>query len=182
MFTLTKNNVFVGKGYAIDGMLKLNLKINKIASSAYMLSSINVWHARLFHIDKRLISNISWLNLIHKLSLHDFEKCACCSQTKITKTSHKSVARVTEPLKLIHSNLRKFDGTLFRNSKRYVITFINDSFDYTFIYLLKNKSDVYDMFKVFITEIENQELRDFVVIEELNMIQLSSMSFITQKE
>ena len=38
----------------------------------------------------------------------------------------------------------------------YVITFIDDCSDYTFIYLLKNKSDVLDMFKVFTIEIENQ--------------------------
>ncbi|KAL0539363.1 hypothetical protein IC582_023574 [Cucumis melo] len=155
-FTLTKNNVFVGKGYAIDGMFKLNLEINKIASSAYMLSSFNVWHARLCHVNKRLISNMSRLNLIPKLSLHDFEKCVCCSQAKITKTLYKSVTRVTEPLELIHSDLCEFDGILTRNSKRYVITFIDDCSDYTFIYLFKNKSDAYDMFKVFVTKIENQ--------------------------
>ncbi|KAA0046026.1 putative Polyprotein [Cucumis melo var. makuwa] len=118
LFTLTKNNVYVGKGYATDGMFKLNLEINKIASSAYMLTSFNVWHARLCHVNKRLISNMSRLNLIPKLSLHDFEKCACCSQAKITETSHKSVTIVTGPLELIHSDLCEFDGTLTRNSKR----------------------------------------------------------------
>ena len=45
---------------------------------------------------------------------------------------------------------------LTRNSKRYVITFIDDCSDYTFIYLLKNKNDVLDMFKVFTIEIENR--------------------------
>ena len=45
---------------------------------------------------------------------------------------------------------------LTRNSKRYFITFIDDCSDFTFIYLLKNKSDSFDMFKVFVTEIENQ--------------------------
>ena len=38
----------------------------------------------------------------------------------------------------------------------YVISFIDDCFDYTFIYLLKNKSDVLDVFKVFVTKLENQ--------------------------
>ncbi|KAL0534481.1 hypothetical protein IC582_028772 [Cucumis melo] len=156
LFTLTKNNVIVEKGYATDGMFKLNLEINKIASSAYILISFNVWHARLCHVNIRLISNMSRLNLILKLSLHDFEKYACCSQAKITKTSHKSVTRVTEPLELIHSDLCEFDGTLTRNSKRYVITFIDNCSDYTFIYLFKNKSDAYEMFKAFVTEIENQ--------------------------
>ena len=89
IFTLTKSNVFVGKGYAIDDMFKLNLEMNKKISSAYMLSSFNIWHARFFHINKKLISNMSRLNLILKLSLHELEKCTCFSQDKITKTSYK---------------------------------------------------------------------------------------------
>ena len=74
---------------------------------------------------------------------------------RITKTLHKSVTRVAEPLELIHSNLCEFDDTLTKNSKRYVITFIDGRSNYTFIYLLKNKNDAFDMFKLYITEIEN---------------------------
>ena len=99
---------------------------------------------------------MSRLNLIPKLTLHDLEKCACCSSTKKTKTSHKSVARVTKRLELIHYDLCEFDDTLTRNTKRYVITFIDDCSNYNFIYLIKNKGDVFDIFKVFVTEIEIQ--------------------------
>ena len=91
-----------------------------------MLSSFNIWHVRLCHVNKRLIGNRSRLNLIHKLSLHEFEKCACCSQAKITKILNKSVIRVTQPLELIHYDLCEFDDMLIRNSKRYFITFIDD--------------------------------------------------------
>ena len=66
-------------------MFKLNLEINKSLSFAYTLFFFNVW--RLCHVNKRLISNMSRLNPIPKLSMHEFEKCACCSQAKITKTS-----------------------------------------------------------------------------------------------
>jgi len=93
--------------------------------------------------------------MIPKVSLNDFEKCEFCSQAKITKKSHKSVVRESEPLDLIHSDLCEFDGILTRNRKRYFITFIDDCSDYTYVYLLKNKSDALDMFKVFVTEIEN---------------------------
>ena len=118
LFTLTKNNVFLEKSYANDSMFKLKLEMNKKMFSAYMLSTFNVWHARLYHVNKRLISNISKLNLIVKLSFHEFEKCTCCSKAKIIKTFHKSVTRVTEPPELIHYDLCEFDGILTRNSKR----------------------------------------------------------------
>ena len=101
---------------------------------------------------------MSSLGLIPKLSLNDFEKCDFCSQAKITKQSHKSVLRESEPLNLIHSDICELDSTLTRNGKRYFITFIDDCSDYTFVYLMKNKNDALDMFKEFVTEIENQKI------------------------
>ena len=38
----------------------------------------------------------------------------------------------------------------------YFITLIDDCFDFTFIYLLKNKSDAFNMFKVFVIKVGNQ--------------------------
>jgi len=85
MYTITKNGIFIGKRYAIDGMFKLNIDMNKIYSSAYMLCDFIIWHARLCHVNKRVISNMSSLGLIPKLSSNAFEKCQFCSQAKIEK-------------------------------------------------------------------------------------------------
>jgi len=155
MYSITKDGVFVRKGYATDGMFKLNI-MNKISSSAYMLCDFIIWHARLCHVNKRIISNMSGLGLIPKLPYNNFEKCQFCSQAKITKESHKSVTRETEPFDLIHSDICELDGNLTRNSQRYFITFIDDCSDYTYVYLMKNKSEALDMFKIFVKEIENQ--------------------------
>ena len=99
---------------------------------------------------------MSSLGLIPKLPLKDFEKCESYSQAKITKTPHKSVIRVSEPLDLIHSDICEFEGILTRNGKRYFITFIDDCSNFSYVYLLKNKSEAIDMFKIFLSEIENQ--------------------------
>ena len=72
LYTLSKNNVFVGKGYATDGMFKLNVDAKKIVSSTYMLCLFSIWHARLCHVNKRLRKNMSNLDMIPKLSLNDF--------------------------------------------------------------------------------------------------------------
>ena len=92
----------MGKGYACDGMFKLNVENNKTStSSVYMLSSITFLHARLCHINSRYVGMMSSLGLIPRLS-KDFEKCETCSQAKITKRPHKSVVRNIELFKLIH--------------------------------------------------------------------------------
>jgi transposase InsO family protein len=46
--------------------------------------------------------------------------------------------------------------TCLKNGKRYFITFIDDCSDYTYMYLMKNKSNAFHMFKLFIKENETQ--------------------------
>ena len=155
-YVITKKILFVGKGYACNGMFKLNVENNKASTSlVYMLSSINFWHARLSHINSRYVRIMSSLGLISRLS-KDFEKCETCSEAKITKRPHKSVVRNTVLLELIHSDLCAFEGILTCGGNRYIITFIDDFSKYTIVYLLKNKSDAFENFQNFLKEVENQ--------------------------
>ncbi|KAK2372890.1 CBL-interacting serine/threonine-protein kinase [Trifolium repens] len=159
LYTITKNGMFVGKGYATDGMFKLNVDLNfnnNIPTSVYSVCDFKIWHSRLCHVSMRAISNLSNLGIIPKFNFNKVEKCEFCSQAKITKKSHKSVIRESAPIDLIHSDICELDGTMARNNKRYFITFIDDCSDYTFVYLMKNKSEAFDMFKLFVNEIENQ--------------------------
>ena len=64
--------------------------------------------------------------------------------------------RVFEPLNLIHTDICEFERTLTRNGKRYFITFIDDCSNFSCVYLLRNKSEAIDMFKIFLNEFENQ--------------------------
>ena len=57
---------------------------------------------------------------------------------------------------MIHYDLCEFVSMIARNNKIYFITFIDDCSVFTFIYLLRNKSYAFDMFKVFVTEVENR--------------------------
>ena len=155
-YVITKKGLFVSKGYACDGIFKLNVENNKASTSlVYMLSSINFWHARLCHINNRYVGIMSSLGLIPRLS-KDFEKCETYSQAKITKKPHKSVVRNTELLELVHSDLCEFERILTHGGNRYIITFIDDFSKYTTIYLLKNKSDTFEKIQDFLKEVENQ--------------------------
>ena len=50
-FVFTKGEMFVGKGYVADGLMKLNVitidDANKLNASTYIVKSSNIWHARL---------------------------------------------------------------------------------------------------------------------------------------
>jgi len=71
MYTIAKSGIFIGKWYATDDMFNLNNGMNKISSSSYMLCDFNIWHARLCHVNKRIIYNMSVLGLILKITDKD---------------------------------------------------------------------------------------------------------------
>ena len=75
---------------------------------------------------------------------------------RLQKRPHKSVVRNTELLELIHFDLCEFEGILTRGGNRYIITFIDDFSKYTIVYLLKNKSDAFENFQIFLKQVENQ--------------------------
>jgi len=93
---------------------------------------------------------MSTLGLILKLSLNDFENV----NSVIKKT--KTVFKGSKPPNLIHSDICELDGVTTRNGKHYFITFIDDCSDYSFVYLMENKREAFDMFKTFLNEINNQ--------------------------
>ena len=59
-------------------------------------------------------------------------------------------------LELVHLNVCDLSGVLTRGGKRYFITFINDFSRFTYVYLMRNKDESFDMFKGYKIEVENQ--------------------------
>lgn len=155
---LTRNGVFVGKGYSAEGMIKLctidNI-INKVSNSAYMIDSVSLWHSRLAHIGISTMNRLIKSKLI-SCNIHEFEKCEICVKSKMIKKPFKSVERKSNLLDLVHSDLCEFNGMLTRGGNRYFITFIDDCSRYTHVYLLKHKDDAFNAFKSYKAEVENQ--------------------------
>ena len=67
---LSKNGIFMGKGYTDDGMFKLNLDgINEINDiSVYLVESSTLWHARLAHLG---FSSLQYMHKHGYLSIKD---------------------------------------------------------------------------------------------------------------
>ena len=55
-------------------------------------------------------------------------------------------------------------GVLTRGGKRYFITFIDDFSRFTYVYLMRNKNESFDMFKYYKTEVENQKDRKIKIL------------------
>ena len=161
IITLTKNEVFVGKGYDDEGLFVLNVNqvVNEKGSSscAYLVDSIDVWHGRLEHVNLGYIKKMKECGIINSLSEANIDKCEICAETKITKKPGKSITRKTELLGLVHSDLGDLKYTMTRGGKRFYVIFVDDHSRFIKIYLLRTKDEVLEMFIKYKSEVENQK-------------------------
>ncbi|GJV33867.1 retrovirus-related pol polyprotein from transposon TNT 1-94 [Tanacetum coccineum] len=160
-FVLSKNQMYVGKGYAMNGMFKLNVmvaknEINKMNYFAYLIESSNVWHARLGHVNFNSLRRLIKFNSIPNCHIDSKYKCETCVEAKLTRTSFKSVKRTTEPLDMVHTDMRDLKSLPTKGGNKYFITFIDDCTKYCYVYLLKSKDEAIDKFVLYKTEVENQ--------------------------
>ena len=165
---LSKNGVFVGKGYACDGMFKLS--VNSIVNnknkniSVYVVDlSINLWHSRLAHVNFRSLKFMAKNGYI-TYGNDNHDKCEICIQAKMTKLPFPKSERNSEILQIIHSDICELNGNLTRGGNIYFATFIDDYSRYTYVYLMKNKDEVFDKFKVYKSIVENQKEKKIKIL------------------
>ena len=81
------------------------------------------------------------------------DTCIDCIRGKLTKNRKKGSTWSQNLLEIIHTNISgPYLTTICRN--KYFITFIDDFSRYGYVYLIKEKSDALDIFKVYRTEVE----------------------------
>nr|GEV70722.1 hypothetical protein [Tanacetum cinerariifolium] len=137
---VSRNNVVYFSAILRDGIFKIDLSNSLInESSIYAVSnkrskldldSALLWHCRLGHISKKRIEKLQHDGLLDLSDLTAFEKC---------------VSYVCDPYKIMS-----------RQGASYFITFTDECSRYGYVCLLKHKHEVFETFKVFQKEVENQ--------------------------
>ena len=124
-----------------------------------------MWHVRLGHVNLNSIKRMMSLNLIPKASIDLKQKCETCIQAKQPiKGFTTCIERETNLLELVHNDVCDSNDVLTRGGKRYFITFIDDFSKYCYVYLVNHKSELFDKFKVYKTEVENQLERKIKIL------------------
>ena len=102
---------------------------------------------------KRLVSD----GPLSDLKVDDLPTCESCLEGKMTKRLFTTKGtRATECLGLIHSDVCGPMSIQARGGYEYFITFTDDHSRFGYVYLIRHKSDAFDMFKAFKAEVENQ--------------------------
>ena len=81
-------------------------------------------------------------------------------------------------LELVHSDVCELNGILTRGVKRYFVTFIDDFSRYTYVYLMRNKNESFNMFKKYKTKVENQKDKRIKFLEVIEVVNIFHKSFL----
>ena len=136
----------IGKGFYLNGLYYLakdtkDPKVFQVSSS--VSQDQQLWHQRLAHPSEKVMSFL--FPKLCKDKLH----CDVCHLSKSARLPFdSSTSRASHPFEIIHSDiwgpiLESFDGY------RYFVTFVDDFTRITWLYLLKYKSELPNVFQDF---------------------------------
>ena len=125
-------------------------KLKSLSSNSYSL-----WYRRLSHISWKRIDRLVVERVLQPFDVRDIEKCVSCIKGNNTRTIGKGSSWATKLLQLIRTASCGPFLTAIRNGHRYFITFTDDYSRYCYIYLIRDKSESLDTFKIFKAEVEN---------------------------
>ncbi|GKA96532.1 retrotransposon protein, putative, ty1-copia subclass [Tanacetum coccineum] len=167
VISVSRNNFVYFSTVPRDGIFEIDFSnYNAIDSSMYVVSNkrakLNLdsdllWHCRLGHISKKCIEKLQHDGLLNSTDLRAFEKCVSCMSRKMARKPYThQVERAKDLLGLIYTDVCCLFRTVSRQGASYFITFTDVFSRYGYVYLLKHKHEVFETFKVFQKEVENQ--------------------------
>jgi len=140
-------------------MYKLNLgSIQETCLRVDVEDKVSLWHLRFGHLHHGGLKELVKKNMVHGLPNMDYEGkfCEKCVLSKHARTSFqkKSEYWAKQPLELIHTDICGPITPESFNNKRYFISFIDDFSQKNWVYLLKEKSEAFEVFKKFKVMVE----------------------------
>ncbi|GJS06364.1 retrotransposon protein, putative, ty1-copia subclass [Tanacetum coccineum] len=165
--SISKNNVFYFNAIPRDGIIKIDMH-NHVSNersiytcsnkkSKHNLDSTFLWHCRRIHINKKRIAKLQHDGLLKSMDDESLDVCVSCISGKMARKpfTHAS-ERADDLLGLIHNDVCGLFRTTSREGANYYVTFTDDFSRYGYVYLIKHKHEVFEMFKTFQNEVENQ--------------------------
>ena len=93
---------------------------------------------------------------LESLGYESFDACEPCLLGKMTKTLFSgTMERATDLMEIIHTDVCDPMSIDACGGYSYFLTFTNDLSRYEYIYLMKHKSETFEKFKEFQSEVEN---------------------------
>ena len=158
------SNIFYGHAPLKSGLFLMNLDsrdthIHNVEAKRCRVDNDGatyLWHCCLGHIGVKHMKKLHSDGLLESLEYESLDSWEPCLMGKMTKTPFsKTMERATDLLEIIHTDVCGPMNIEARGRYRYFLTFTDDLSRYEYIYLMKHKSETFEKFKEFQSEVEN---------------------------
>ncbi|GJS91620.1 retrotransposon protein, putative, ty1-copia subclass [Tanacetum coccineum] len=165
--SISKNNMVYFSAIPKEDVYEIEMSCsNTNDSSMYVVSnkraklnldSSLLWHCHLGHINKKCIKKLQHDGLFNSTDIESLGKCVSCMSGNMARKPYShQVERAKDLIGLIHIDVSGPLRIVSRQGANYFVTFTDDFSRYGYVYLLKHKHEVFETFKVFQKEVENQ--------------------------
>jgi transposase InsO family protein len=156
---LTRGAMVVTRAHKFSTLYMLQAKLSKgIINAMDDESSTELWHKRLAHVSEKGLEILVKKNLLSGMKSAPLKKCTHCLAGKQNRVSFKGSPSTRKPgiLDLVHSDVCGLMKTRTLGGCLYFVTFIDDHSRKLWVYTLKSKDQVLDVFKQFQASVERQ--------------------------
>ena len=120
-------------------------------------TSLNNWHHRLGHPNMKILQSIVSIYGLPTFPNNRILICDACLSSKSHRLPYsKSSHQTTKPLEIVHSDLWGPSPVVSYTGNKYYVIFVDDFTKYSWLYPLKLKSDVFQVFVDFQHRVERQ--------------------------
>ncbi|GJT06841.1 putative RNA-directed DNA polymerase [Tanacetum coccineum] len=159
LWKVTLGSLIVARGKRESKLYMTHPKISKSIVNAIDNDDMTeLWHKRLGHMSEKGMSILSKKNVLSGVHDINLKKCSHCLAGKQTRRAFKSRPsfRTENILDLVHSDVCGPMKTKTLGGCSYFVTFIDDHSRKVWVYTLKTKDQVLDVFKQFHALVERQ--------------------------
>ncbi|KAK4385200.1 Retrovirus-related Pol polyprotein from transposon TNT 1-94 [Sesamum angolense] len=172
--TVMKGKITAGNIYKLLG----SIVVGGVHSIDSCDDNTKLWHMRLGHLSELGMTELYKRNLLHGVKSCKLDFCKFCVLGKQTKVSFTIGKHKTEGiLDYVHSDVWGPTREQSLGGSLYYTTFINDFSRKVWVYVLKQKSEVFAKFKLWKAEVENQTGRKIKYLRSDNGTEYTDSQF-----
>lgn len=156
-----RQNELIGIAQLVNGVYRLNTRPACVLAASARTTSDVIWHRRLGHInstDMNAMKNgaVEGLMYDNKADIGKYNCTVCCEGKQTRLPFPQSSHRSESVLEVVHADVCGPMENKSIGSSRYFLLFVDDYSRMSFVYFLKNKSEVFASFKEFKNMVEKQ--------------------------
>lgn len=153
-------DAFICSATLINNLYRLNTDVQANLICTGITDESVLWHRRMGHLNFSDINKLPDCTDGVTLSAEKNKRmltCTTCSEGKQSRQPFNNVgSRATQPLEIVHSDVCGPMEALSLGGMRYFINFVDDYTRKVYVYFMKDKLNVLNIFKDFKNRVENE--------------------------